>query len=123
MTGVTWRILGVRWSRTQGHDSTLNCEQGHVSKSNYDPGQDEVKNLPGSYFNIEFWPIYLSSIYVSMTREGVKTQQRAENSRAKEGHNSTKNPLNFNTGSWFSEGVQSCFVCWDIKNFAVEIFK
>ena len=41
-----------------------------------------------------------------MTQEGVKNQQRDQNSTAKEGHNSTKNPLNIDPGSVFNEGVK-----------------
>ena len=41
-----------------------------------------------------------------MTQEGVKIQQRDQNSTAKEGHNSTKNPLNIDPGSVFNEGVK-----------------
>ena len=40
-----------------------------------------------------------------VTREGVKIQQRAQNSTAKQGHNSTsKNPLNIDPGSVFNGG-------------------
>ena len=41
-----------------------------------------------------------------MTQEGVEIQQRDQNSTAKEGHNSTKNPLNIHPGSVFNEGVK-----------------
>ena len=41
-----------------------------------------------------------------MTQDGVKIQQRDQNSTAKEGHNSTKNPLNIDPGSVFNRGVK-----------------
>ena len=39
------------------------------------------------------WISYPSTRGIA-TKEGVKIQQRDQNSTAKEGHNSTKNPLN-----------------------------
>ena len=61
---------------------------------------------PGLQFNVEFWPVYISSIRGIATQEGVKIQQRDQNSTAKEGHNSTKNPLNIDPGSVFNWGVK-----------------
>ena len=55
---------------------------------------------------MEFWPVYISSTRGIATQEGVKIQQRGQNSTAKEGHNSTKNPLNIDPGSVFNEGVK-----------------
>ena len=48
----------------------------------------------------------ISSIRGITTQEGVKIQQRDQNSTAKEGHNSTKNPLNIDPGSVFNGGVK-----------------
>ena len=59
---------------------------------------------PESQFNVEFWLVYISSTRVIATQEGVKIQQRDQNSTAKEGHNSTKNPLNIDPGSVFNWG-------------------
>ena len=61
---------------------------------------------PGSQFNVEFWPVYISSTREIATQDGVKIQQRDQNSTAKEGHNSTKNPLNIDPGSVFNRGVK-----------------
>ena len=72
----------------------------------------------GSQFNVEFWPGVIikrgilsrghNSTWISVpstrgvaTEEGVKIQQRDQNSTAKEGHNSTKNPLNIDPGLGF----------------------
>ena len=41
-----------------------------------------------------------------MAQEGVEIQQRDQNSIAKEGNNSTKNPLNIDPGSVFNLGVK-----------------
>ena len=71
--------------------------QGHNSTWNFDPGLQ---------FNVEFWPVYISSTRGIATQEGVKIQQRDQNSTAKEGHNSTKNPLNIDPGSVFNWGVK-----------------
>ena len=60
----------------------------------------------GSQFNVEFLPVYISSTRGIMTQEGVKIQQRDQNSTAKEAHNSTKNPLNIDPGSVFNGGVK-----------------
>ena len=60
----------------------------------------------GSQFNVEFLPVYISSTRGITTQEGVKIQQRDQNSTAKEGHNSTKNPLNIDPGSVFNGGVK-----------------
>ena len=109
-----------RWIVTPSHDSTLNYHlvlwsqfnveiwprviiqrgiptQGHNSTWNFDPGLQ---------FNVEFWPVYISSTRGIATQEGVKIQQRDQNSTAKEGHNSTKNPLNIDPGSVFNWGVK-----------------
>ena len=46
-----------------------------------------------------------------MTQDGIEIQQRGQNSTAKEGHNSTKNPSNINPGSVFNgreEGSNFC---------------
>ena len=48
----------------------------------------------------------MSSTRGIVTQEGVEIQQRDQNSTAKEGHNSTKNPLNIHPGSVFNEGVK-----------------
>ena len=55
---------------------------------------------------MEFWPVYISSTRRIATQEGVKIQQCDQNSTAKEGHNSTKNPLNIDLGSVFNWGVK-----------------
>ena len=47
----------------------------------------------------------LSSFRLIVTHEVVKIERRAQNSTAKEGHNSTKNPLNIDPGSVFNGGV------------------
>ena len=60
----------------------------------------------GSQFNAEFLPVYISSTRGLTIQEGVKIQQRDRNSTAKEGHNSTKNPLNIDPGSVFNGGVK-----------------
>ena len=59
---------------------------------------------PGSLFNVEFWPVYISSTRGIATQEGVPIQQRYQNSTAKEDHNSTKNPLKIDPGSVFNWG-------------------
>ena len=86
---------------TPSHKSTFNCEM-----------------RLGSQFNVEFWPGVIiqrgiltrghNSTWISdpstrgiATQEGVKIQQRDQNSTAKEGHNSTKNPLNIDPGLVF----------------------
>ena len=99
-----------RWVVTPSHDSTLNCPpcigitiqrgiltQGHNSTWNFDPGLQ---------FNVEFWSVYISSTSGIATQEGVKIQQHDQNSTAKEGHNSTKNPLNIDPESVFNWGVK-----------------
>ena len=114
------RVLIPRWSKTPGLNSTLNCDpeswfnfklspcigitiqrgiltKGHNSTWNFDPGLQ---------FNVKFWPVYISSTRGIATQEGVKIQQRDQNSTAKEGHNSTKNPLNIDPGSVFNWGVK-----------------
>ena len=50
--------------------------------------------------------MYISSTRGIATQEGVRIQQRDQNSTAKEGHNSTKNPLNIDPGSVFNWGVK-----------------
>ena len=70
-------------------------------------GQNSTWNFdPGSQFNVEFWPVYISSTRGIATQNGVKIQQRDQNSTAKEGPNSTKNPLNIDPGSVFNRGVK-----------------
>ena len=51
--------------------------------------------------------MYISSTRGIATQEGVRIQQRDQNSTAKEGHNSTKNPLNIDPGSVFNWGGQN----------------
>ena len=51
--------------------------------------------------------MYISSTCGIATQEGVRIQQRDQNSTAKEGHNSTKNPLNIDPGSVFNWGGQN----------------
>ena len=51
--------------------------------------------------------MYISSTRGIATQEGVRIQQRDQNSTAKEGHNSTKNPLNIDPGSVFNWGVKT----------------
>ena len=80
-------VTNQRGTLTRGHNSTWNFD-------------------PWSQFNVEFWPVCISSIRGIATQEGVKIQQRDQNSTAKEGHNSTKNPLNIDPGSVFNEGVK-----------------
>ena len=80
-------VIIQRWILTRGHNSTLNVD-------------------PESQFNVEFWPVYISSTRGIATQEGVKIQQLDQNSTAKEGHNSTKNPLNIDPGSVFNWGVK-----------------
>ena len=46
-----------------------------------------------------------------MTHEGGKIQQRAQNSIAREGHNSTKIPLNYDQRSLFNGGVHLNLTC------------
>ena len=58
----------------------------------------------GSQFNVEFWPVYISSTRGIATQEGVKIQPRDQNSTAKKGHNSNENPLNIDPGSVFNLG-------------------
>ena len=112
------RVLIPHWNMTLGLNSTLNCDpeswlnvelwpgrgitiqcgiptRGHNSTWNFDPG---------SQLNVEFWPVYISSTRGIATQDGVKIQQRDQNSTAKEGHNSTKNPLNIDPGSVFNRG-------------------
>ena len=50
--------------------------------------------------------MYKSSTRGIATQEGVKIQQRNQNSTAKEGLNSTKNPLNIDPVSVFNWGVK-----------------
>ena len=49
----------------------------------------------------------MSSTHGIATQEGVEIQKRDQNSTAKEGHNSTKNPLNIDPGSVFNEGINT----------------
>ena len=48
--------------------------------------------------------MYISSTRGIATQEGVRIQQRDQNSTAKEDQNSTKNPLNIDPGSVFNWG-------------------
>ena len=112
------KVLIPRWIMTPGLDSMLNCDpaswfniklwsrigitiqcgiptRGNISTWNFDLG---------SQFNVEFWPVYISSTRGIATQEGVNIQQFDQNSTAKEGHNSTKNPLNIEPGSIFKRG-------------------
>ena len=109
-----------RWIVTPSHDKTLNCDLGLGSQFNvelwpgvisqrgiFTRGQNSTLNFdPGSQFNVEFWLVYISSIRGIATQDGVKIQQRDQNLTAKEGHNSTKNPLNIDPGSVFNRGVK-----------------
>ena len=76
--------------------------QGYNSTWNFDPRL---------LFNVEFWPVYISYTRGIATQEGVKIQQRDQNSTAKEGHNSTKNPLNIDPGSVFNTGRTTLCEC------------
>ena len=109
------RVLIPRWIVTPGLDSTLNCDPmlncdlGLGSQFNVEFSSGVIIQRrfdPGSLFNVELWPVYISSTRGIATREGVKIQQRDQNSTAKEGHNSTKNPLNNDPGSVFNWGVK-----------------
>ena len=108
-----WPLVWIqRWIVTPTHESTLNCDLGLGSQFNVEfwpwviiqhgiltRGHNSTWNFdPGSQFNVEFWPVYISSIRGIVTQEGVEIQQRDQNSTAKEGHNSTKNPLNIHPG-------------------------
>ena len=102
------RIIIQRWIVTCDWDHRFNVEFwpgitiqcGIMTRVNFQRG-----NL-GSQFNVEFWPVYISSTRGITTQEGVKIQQRDQTSTAKEGHNSTKNPLNIDPGSVFNGGVK-----------------
>ena len=76
---------------------TLNCDLGLGSQFNLEfwpevliqrgiltRGQNSTWNFePGSQLNVEFWPVYISSTRGITTQEGVKIQQRDQNSTAK----------------------------------------
>ena len=93
---------------TPSHDSTINWDpvgvtiewrlltQAYNSTWNFDPGlQFNVEFWPGvAIFNVEFWQIHLSFTVIIATQHGVKIQQFASNSTAKEGYYTTKSPLN-----------------------------
>ena len=116
-----------RWIVTPGHGSTLNCDPGSLFHVELWPqlkfwpwiritiqfgiltrGHSSTWIFdPGSQFSVEFWPAYISSTRGIATQEGVRIQQRDQNSTAKEGHNSTKNPLNIDPGSVFNWGGQN----------------
>ena len=82
-------------------------------------GQHSMWNFdPGSQFNVEFWSVYISSTRGIATQDGVKIQQRDQNSTAKEGHNSTKNPLNIDPGSVFNRGVKILSYTGEKNNLA-----
>ena len=123
---IVTRIKISRWIVTAGHDSTLNCDPGSWFHVEFWPqvklwsgigitiqcgiltrGHKSTWNFdPVSQFNVEFWPVYISSTRGIATQEGVRIQQRDQNSTAKEGHNSTQNPLNIYPGSVFNGGVK-----------------
>ena len=112
----------THWIVTPGLDSTLN----------YDPGLNFTFNCdPESWLNVKLWhEIGVTIQYGILTRghnstwisdpstrwiatqEGVKIQQRDQNSTAKEGHNSTKNPLNIDPG----------FVFYVISAYTFQVF-
>ena len=54
---------------------------------------------------MDFLPIYISSSRGIATQQGVKIQQRAQNSTDKDGDNSTKKSIEYWPGSIFN-GVQ-----------------
>ena len=118
------RVLIQHWNMTLGLNSTLNCDPESWLNVELWPGlgitiqcgiltrgHNSLWNEcdPGSQFNVEFWPVYISSTRGIATQDGVKIQQRDQNSTAKEGHNSTKNPLNIDPGSVFNRGGGSNF--------------
>ena len=120
------RVMVPRWIVTSDLDSTLNCDPklncdlGLGSQFNVEflPwGQNSTWNFdPGFQFNVEFWPIYISSTRGIATQAGVKIQQRDQVSTAKEGHNSTKNPLNIDPGSVFNWGVKILsYTCQQVR--------
>ena len=68
-----------------------------------------VKNLPKSWVHVEFWSgshFNLKFKSICKSTRGIVIHQRVQNSTAKEGHNSTKNPLRLDPGSLFNRGVQ-----------------
>ena len=117
---IVIQVLIPRWSKTPGLNSTLNCDPGSwfnfklssyigitIQRGILTQGHNSTWNFdPGLQFNVEFWPVYISSTRGIATQEGVKIQQRDQNSTAKEGHNSTKNQLNTDPGSVFNWGVK-----------------
>ena len=85
---------------TSGQDSTLNCGQ----RSQIDSGNNSTLNSGtghiiqrGSLAHLYIYPWNSDSCRCHI-------QQLAKNSTAKEGHNSTKKPLNINSGSVLTEG-------------------
>ena len=119
-----WPKLWIqRWIVTTTHESILNFDMGLGSQFNAEfcpgviiqrgiltRGNNSTWNFdPGSRFNVEFWPVYISSTRGIVTQESVEIQQRDQNSTAKEGHDSTKNPLNIHPGSVFNEGSKFYF--------------
>ena len=114
------RVLILHWNMTLGLNYTLNCDPESWLNVELWPGlgitiqcwiltrghNSTWKFDPGSQFNVEFWPVYISSTRGIATQDGVKIQQRDQNSTNKEGQNSTKNPLNIDPGSVFNRGVK-----------------
>ena len=130
------RVITQRWIVTPGHDSTLNCDPDQDFTVNFDPGHDSTLNCdPGSWFHVELWPQVKLWPGIGITIQcGILTrghnstwnfdqghnstwnsdpciylrpvEMRLKNSTAKEGHNSTKNPLNIEPGSVFNWGVK-----------------
>ena len=140
------RVLIQHWNMTLGLNSTLNCdpeswfnvELWHglgitiqcgiltrviIQRGILTRGQYSTWNFdPGSQFNVEFWPVYISFTHGIATQDGVKIQQRDQNSTAKEGHNSTKNPLNIDPGSVFNRGVKILsYTSWVAYHFHCEV--
>ena len=130
LTPVSWFHVHL-WPQIKlwpGIGITIQCgilTRGYNSTWNFDLG---------SQFNVEFWPVYISSSGGIATLEGVKIQQRDQNSTTNEGHNSTKNPLNidpesvFNwggvkilsyTGRGFESRCRRLFSCWIFRSLPV----
>ena len=75
------QVLFLRWIVTPSHDSTLKLDLALIS-----------------HFNVEIWPVVTIQREILPVELRLKRvwniQQRYQNSIAKEGHNSKKNPLN-----------------------------
>ena len=107
------RIMCPRWIMTPGLNSTLNCDLGPWSHFNVEfwigvTMQRELMTWdhnstwnhdPGSQLNVEFWLVYIFSTRGFATQDDVEIQQSDQNSKPKEGHNSTQNPSNIDPGS------------------------